>query len=268
MTKDTVISKLRKLMAKAKSAEAIGNTAEAAAFVAKVEELLARNELEMSDVEMSEMREEDPIEETAFSPDKHGLPRNQRRVEWQERLAEVLAHGFFCRILVSKGSNRVWFVGRRSHVEVVTYVYARLVREVLRLQDSEEHDLYVRVRDAENSAAALVACRGFKASFRNRFISAIYERLREADTARRDSLQAEGNGTALMRLADAHAAVRLWVDEKHGHKKPAAGMATKSGGNAEGVARGRKAGRAASLAGDGLGAGEKSGGPKQLGAGR
>lgn len=49
-----IIEKLRKLIAMEQSARSIGSLAEAEAFASKVQELLSKHKLEMSEIELDE----------------------------------------------------------------------------------------------------------------------------------------------------------------------------------------------------------------------
>lgn len=255
MSKDTIIEKIRKLHAKARSAAEIGNEAEAAAFSAKVQELLVRHELEMTEVEYAERHDDDAIDSLYYDPSDAGGKRTKVRVAWQENLASVIARGFFCRILVIPGSNRIVFVGRKLHREMAVYVYSRLLHDVERMRKAARHEAYVA---GGRSKKATV---GFNAAFHNHFVAAVAQRMREAARARDEELKQSGNGTAIIRLQDAHAAVQKWMDQRH--TRPASGVSGRQGFNAAGAAAGRAAGQRANLGADGVGGG--AGGSKLLG---
>lgn len=261
MTKDTVARKLKKLLDKARSAEELGNAEEAATFSAKVQELLTRHELTMSDVEYAALAEEDPIESEWFDPLDHDLPSKRTRVKWQQDLAEVLARAFFCQIIVHPGSNMISFVGRKSHRQVVTYVYERLIRDVLRLQEEGYAAAWERYR--ENGDRGEYS--GFKASFRRGFVHAIRTRLREESRKRREDLENEGgNGTSLVRLDNAGKQVRRWMSENLNLRR-GGGLRGRQGSNRSGFQEGHRQGKRANLSGNGIDSRGKS--PRSLGSG-
>jgi len=276
--KQKIATKLKKLLDKARSAEQIGNAAEAAAFAAKAQEWLTKHHLTMSEVEFAALDEEHPQGLTAVRPKEHGIPVSKKRVEWSESLGRAIADSFFCIMVVSSGSNKVYFVGRDHHREMAVYVYVRLVREILRLQDSEREKLWWAENkkcrenghdEQEARQYANEACLGFKAAFRNSFVDTVRLRLSEERKAARDeaakAAKADPNSTALIRLDGSHKAVREWM-KAHFKTSSASGLNGQWSGNRAGRESGYRHGSRASLGANGM----KNGGtgPAQIGSGK
>jgi len=114
MERETVIDKLQKLIAHERSARTVGNIAEAEAFAAKIQQLLTTHKLEMSEIEIQEREESEPVGEARASPVEAGWRRTGYRVEWQTSLASDIAKANGCQLLVLPGCNIVFFVGRDS----------------------------------------------------------------------------------------------------------------------------------------------------------
>lgn len=264
MTKDTVALKLAKLLEKARSAEEIGNAEEAAAFSAKAQELLVKHELTMSDVEYAAVQETDPIYQEYFRSTEHGLEGKRVRVKWQEDLAHVLSRAFFCKLLVVPGSNKLVFVGRNTHRQMLTYVYARLVRDVLRLQGVGYSAAWDAYREGGERDRSLYL--GSKASFRRGFVEAIRKRLRKEQEERRAELEDTGDGTSLIRLDNAHRQVQEFI-KRNVPTSRAGGLSGRSGHNHGGFRSGFDAGSKANLSANGINP-TTGGSPKRLGSGR
>lgn len=246
MTSETVLAKIAKLHAMAVGAAQIGNQAEAAAFGAKVQELLIAHELEMTDVEYASRADNDPFEKSTLDPENEGIAPSRRRVAWQERLASAISRAFFCQLMVIPGSNRLIFIGRRSHRSMAVYVYSRLVRDIERLQKEERQKLYV------SSGYDSEAVAGFNASFRNAFVSTVAQRLAAADRERENQMRAEGSGTALVRLNNAREDVAVWMKANVKTGGSASGLSGHRGYNAAGQRAGAAHGSRADLGANGV----------------
>lgn len=143
MSKEKTLSKLQKIMDKAKSAEEIGSMAEAQAFMAKANELMLRHNLNIAEVEtFDEENGYDTIAQERIDTFELGIPSKNQRVAWQERVGGIIASFHNCKMLVSSGTNTLWFVGRKKDREVCSYVYAYAVRSAIKYSDSEYRRLY------------------------------------------------------------------------------------------------------------------------------
>lgn len=130
MAKDSIISKIQKLTAKAESAKELGNVEESALFSAKVNELLTKHNLAMSDIEV-----EDKDEVIGNKEDDLGLSLKQGK--WTIHLLSVIADYNYCDVVlhtsrkynsrgrIIKDANNVsaTIIGRPENVEVTKYLY-------------------------------------------------------------------------------------------------------------------------------------------------
>lgn len=237
MSESEIIVKVRKLIEQERGERAVGNSAAAALFAEKVQELCIKYKLERADVEGVQVNQ-DPIADFTIFPDRHGYKQQWRRVKWQEDLAAVVAHAHFCQILLIPGSNVLSFAGRRSDREIAGYMFVYLVRKC-------EELLKVARKSARRRA-------GFATSFRIAFTEAIALRYRQKRREVEERLQREaGRDTggepcaSLIVLRDAHKAVADWVNENV--KKTAKDINGDVSHNLDGYMAGRKHGQNVSL---------------------
>lgn len=195
--RERVLDKLKKMYRHAKSAEAIGSEAEAQAFAAKVQELLSRHKIDMSEVEYQKLDETDPILWRYVDFDSANVPIRTRRVEWQENIADVVCQAYFCKlVLASKGSG-LHFVGRGSDAEAAEQVFLYLIRVASNLADKA----YVRFFFEARAAGNVRLARGFRASYLRGFAGRLTERFSEERERMRQ--EAAASQLALVRLTDA-----------------------------------------------------------------
>lgn len=251
--KETVIEKLAKLKAKEISARDLGNMEEAEAFAEGISRMLLKHNLEMSEVELFEQKDKDPVQSEVFHPSRNGIKFKRRRIEWQERLAGIIAYNNFCQILVVPRTNIVYFVGRKEHRQVAAYLYGYLGRTI---EDYAER-AYMREYDRlYNSGQSTYAVRGWKAAFIDGAVNAIGQRLRKM---RAEELQTAGErGVALVRVQDN--AVVEWMEEQRAAKKFSgnAGSLNVTGStNMDGYRKGKEFGGSLSL-NQGVGSGSSA----------
>jgi hypothetical protein len=171
-----ILDLIRKLQAKAESAQKIGSVAEAEAFAAKVSELLIQHKLSMSEVEIEDQDKTDPIAVTFVDQELYSIGFKKTRVGWQEQLAMVIATANFCGVLVNKKSNYVWFVGREADREVAAFIYGKLVPQMKYHSDWDYGQHY---REYLRNGEDVTKLRGFKAAWLAGCIAAIKKRLQE-----------------------------------------------------------------------------------------
>jgi hypothetical protein len=168
--REDLLTRLGKLQAMAKSAADIGNDEEAAIFAAKVQELLTKYKLTLTEVTDRELEIEDPFgEETIDSP----LGRKSTRVKWAQMLATTIARTNFCRLLVIPSSNAVIFVGRDSDRAVAAWLWRWLVELIDTKATAEYHIFGRRCRKAGDVTQA----RGFRQGYIIGFVRTVRERL-------------------------------------------------------------------------------------------
>lgn len=125
---DKLIKRIQKLSAKAESSKKIGNIDEAAAFSAKVNELLITHNLAMADLDTDDQDSVDGIKYTDL-----GLSKKYSR--WTVNLLTVLCKYNYCKsvyLQTSLKKNKTFsatIIGRPENVEVVIYLYEILKRE-------------------------------------------------------------------------------------------------------------------------------------------
>jgi hypothetical protein len=146
--KESIISKIQKLVAKAESAKEVGNVEEAAAFSAKVNELLTRHNLAISDIDT-----DDVDEVTGVRLDDLGL--TTKAGKWTISLLSVIAEHNYCSTIYhqsrkikgfrvkTESTASVTIIGRPDNVEVTKYLYSVLKRQFESMCKSE-WNAYVR----------------------------------------------------------------------------------------------------------------------------
>lgn len=195
-----VQEKLRKLIEHQKSAEAIGNIHEAAAFAAKLQELLDKHNLSMSDIDM---REQDKT--MGRTDSKVSL-----RFTWKQFLMTAVAETNGCRLFMDYKKNAI-LIGTEPD---------RLV--VLDLFDyfSDLGDALLTVYRKEHRALYGTIGGNFNKSFLYGYQYALGERLRRAH---RESIENAQQSTALVfignKLAKADQFARDNMQWRNGKKK-------------------------------------------------
>jgi len=119
---DNIKDKIQKLLNKAESAKDLNNIEEAAAFSAKVNELLTKYNLEKSDIEL---KSEDDISE-----DFPDLVVTTRHGTWTGKLLTVLGNFNYCKVILHGQKNMiVSIIGEPNNIEIVTFLYSILQRQ-------------------------------------------------------------------------------------------------------------------------------------------
>lgn len=128
---DKIINKIQKLIAKAESAQELGNADEAAAFSAKVSELLTKHNLAKADIST---KEEDDVAHTDFSD----LDLTRKQGGWTLGLLQIISEYNFCKLVYHQGYNDKWkvviesvsIIGAPENVEIVRYLYSMLKNQL------------------------------------------------------------------------------------------------------------------------------------------
>jgi len=237
-----ILDKLGKIKAHMESAKEIGNEAEAQAFAAMLQNLLAKHKLEMTDLQYSSHLQDEPVEEFAvggasvYKDGKRVMERypdiefTSKRSAWAETLAAIITRAHSCQIIVSIGSSRLWMVGRKSDAMVAEYLFVTLFRAAERLSHKEYKRFRAQCRARDNGGGRyLHETHNFKASWLSGFINRLHERFEEE----------KYSGTALVRINKEALAVKQYMEQKKGKK--ANHIQGNNARNAEGYNRGRKA---------------------------
>lgn len=197
-----IVELVRKLFAKADSAAEIGSTEEAAAFAAKANELLLRHRLEMTDLELQDEQDHDPMgRDDLLSAAWGGVQQ-----KWSSRLASAVANTHFCR-LIFDGAGRRWraravLLGRASDRAIALATLQMLHQQAKRLE-----------KQAYETSDRTVSRATFRTSFLLGFTNAVYRRLNE----RRGTLEQQGGQYAVVRLRDADTAVTTFGHAQFPH---------------------------------------------------
>lgn len=127
MVSSKILETITKLLAHEESARSIGNIEEAAAFASRIQSLLSKYKLEMSEVELFQ-REKEDISDTLVYPGDIGVEAEDHPVMWQFYLALGIAEANNCRLLNTLNSNHHFFVGRRSDREISIRLFSYFVK--------------------------------------------------------------------------------------------------------------------------------------------
>ena len=137
---EPILEKLRKLIAMERSARDIGSLAEAEAFASKVQELLSKHKLEMSEVELNEQEESDPIDWEHVSTDDAGFRTVRKGIYWQILIADGIAKANSCRMIRDRSNNNVIFAGRQSDRELCKILFLYLLELAKEMSEKAAKD--------------------------------------------------------------------------------------------------------------------------------
>src|SRR5216683_5217426 len=94
---ESILSTLAKLISHEKSARSIGSVDEAEAFAAKIQALMFKHKLEMTDIEFEQEQNEPVLSERLEEEDVIGVRREStRRQRWVDILVRAVARANFC----------------------------------------------------------------------------------------------------------------------------------------------------------------------------
>lgn len=167
---DEIQEKIAKLLNKAESAKELGSLEEAAAFTAKVSELLMKYNLSLSDIKGK--KDKDDVEANKINlADLHGY--NKTEGDWIVQLYNCIAKFNLCRVIkINKGDAlAIMLLGDKYNVETVVFISSQLVNRLKILQ---------RQRFKEYSEAGGPEKKGtFKRAYFIGAINAIWDKLEE-----------------------------------------------------------------------------------------
>jgi len=249
MTKQTIIDKLQKLMAKAESAEELGNEAEALAFATKVQELMDKHKLDMSVLTIEQQDDAEPLGSTYVKQTRGG---KETRSGWVEHLAHYVMKAYYCRLMVVPGTDTIIIVGRKTDREIAEFVLLRLINFITAEAKAQHGAL--RYRLWKDNDGDMSEAHGFQAAFRRAAVHTINTRLREL----REEAVSSSSSMALVVQRSTEEVDEL-VKEMTGGRAGSTKM--QRGSNALGSQAGRQAGNRADITGGGL---SKGGASKRL----
>jgi hypothetical protein len=152
-----IAEKIRKLIEHERSARSIGNLAEAEAFAVKIQELLMRHKLEMSDVEMHA----DPLGHEGA----HSARPVKRAEDWSGMLAKAAASACMCDVVTITGTSALLFFGRGNDRAIAIGIWRFLSTLAVQLvkddmpamsKRSRMHPLKLRARFLLGFATAIM----------------------------------------------------------------------------------------------------------------
>jgi hypothetical protein len=183
-----------------------------------INKLLIAYELNPSDIDYASARDNDPVIEVQVNMAAYGIDKIKTRSAWQEELAQGIARAHLCTILISPGSNRIFFVGTKSHATVAEYVYGTMVPAVEKMSKKAEVKYWHETgcgRGIHNKA------KGYRAAWIDSFIARIWARFREAReaaVAEAAAMHGTSTETGLMRLDGALTKVKKYIEHKFAHR--------------------------------------------------
>lgn len=245
---DKVIERVRKMWAKAESAKDIGSLAEAEAFAAAVQKTLAAYKLDMSILTVQQRQTQDPLGKSYVHPQGEGV-RKQKRIWWIEELAQAVAMGHYCRLLVIPRSDTIVLVGRESDRAVAEYMLVLLTRLCTELCAQG----YWKARYITFKETGSYNTQDFKESFYRGFVNTIRQRYVELRNAQREDT---GSGMALV-VKRSMEEVAQYVDEIVKPGKTSSVTKYRAGHNQTGYSAGVNAGKAANLGGKAASGGQQ-----------
>ena len=265
------IDRATKLRASMQSERELGNDAAAQAFASAMSRMLLEHELLNSDLDQHEhegaMKVEEPIIERQVSLESMGIKTAARSNASLTHLAQVVGRAHLAKILVSRRSNALWFVGTALACETSEFMLATLWRSLGKLARSS----YKQAASAQRALQMEVGTRPessqvYTQSFKQAFICHLAIRYKEeldATVTRFDTVHAEAEAntapqqTGLMVVNNAIARVQSYVDSKYGKPRRGRGGRGSSSYSSLGSAAGRAAANGVNLRANGLGSGRK-----------
>jgi hypothetical protein len=204
VTRDRVVDKLRKLLAKQASTD---SEAEAQAIGECVQRLVREHRVSMTEVEMEEASRGIGVVGVVVDPYDSGVARSTRKTKWFEALAKLCADSYLCRLVNFQGSNKVLLVGFANDVELArgALQYLAMVAEDM------SQKAYVCFFHAAKRQGQVELARGYRQGWLTGFCIRLHARFREEDEKARREL----SPMALMRLGGALAFDPLdkWIRE-------------------------------------------------------
>lgn len=125
MTKETLIEKINKLLAKANCSSI--SPEESAAFFGKAHSLMLEHKIEQAELDLSEDETPETEEEQLNQEDKG----KRKLATWKAQLGLVLSKANGC--FIYQSGSRIVLTGKKSDTDTVRYLYQYCVNEIDRL---------------------------------------------------------------------------------------------------------------------------------------
>lgn len=214
-TREEIIQKIKKLQEMAKSAAEVSTEAEAHAFSAAMQRLMAKHKITMTEVQYQALDDEDPMGRIIVG-ENYGRPRKKARIDWQESLASAICSAHFCRIVVIQGSSLLYFVGRSSDTEAAAQTFGYMASVAEKIADKEYSIAYRQAwnqKSRTDKQEELANLRGFRRSFLAGFVFRLRVRYEEELETIKSELNKDNNPEGLVRLDRSIEAVRNWMTQ-------------------------------------------------------
>lgn len=131
MTQETVIEKIKKIIAKAKGTD---NESEANAFMAKASTLLIKHGLAIDEVENEDKPKATYEKGIIFGGgSEEGL--------WEDSLLSVIAIHNLCEAIIHSRAKTITLIGRKENIEIAKYMYS-VSRDIMRRGRSKRYSAY------------------------------------------------------------------------------------------------------------------------------
>lgn len=180
---NSILTTLRKLIAHEKSARAIGSVEEAEAFAAKIQELMFKHKMEMTDVEFAEAEQNEPVMSEFLSEQEiTGCAPSIRGQGWIGILMQAITRANFCRAIRTARGNSYTILGKESDRAAAKALFLYLYEACVEAVPMQVADYYMSGRMAKDKSynpytADHVLKRTFASAFKIGFASAIADRL-------------------------------------------------------------------------------------------
>jgi hypothetical protein len=265
-----IIRKLQLLISHQQSAAAIGNQAEAEAFAGRIQQMLSKHKLSMTDLEAKEEEKEGVTSGLAVDPRRFGMKDKDGMIPWLLDLARSIAKVNDCEILVqqvqkatksrkamlagkffkTQTTNQFIFVGIEVDRVAAEEFYVYMAKLVWEYAGKAGDDVKERLRreimyEIGKCAPGHLSAKlhDFRHSYCKGFVSAVTKRMIDAREA--EKAQAANTETGLMVIDRRAVMVRTYVT-KISTKGPATEMYNK-GRQSMGFEMGRQQGQKVAL---------------------
>jgi hypothetical protein len=205
--RERAIDRVRKSLAQAASAEAIGSLNEAEAFAAFAQKIMIAHKLSLSDLDSKTDDANIGDEYFNVAVVLDWKKSDKGREMWLQRLTSGICRANFCKMWYVPGSKTVKIIGRDTDREVVKYMLTVLAREAERLAVLHERKARLSAMRAGQPMPVQP-----KKSFLLGFADAIYTKL----TFVMEEATRAATGTALVRLNNQIAPVNQWIEQNLG----------------------------------------------------
>ena len=199
MTQEKIIETVKKLHAHSKSAEQIGSEEEAQAFATKVQELLMKYNLSMSDIEW-----EQEINLEATIVEWH-WPKYSKLSTWNKVLAGMIANAHQCQTMFN--DYYIWFCGLEQNAKVCKETMDYMAWAAYNISERA----YTKKYNEYSKEGKTWRLKDYKKSFLLGFISRLRERYREYEEKIRSEFSS--HSTALVRLSKSLQLAKDFVDK-------------------------------------------------------